>query len=232
MAAYTGPEAGLVEIGSDTPPPLDHLQVNFIDDEENNLADIGLSSLSIDSPTSSKNIKPAVVGNVYSFANTDIRCLSQKTTHTSRNSGANDDEHSVEDDRKPETSSQTKRLIKTLTRQDDIRLHQSATLPVQSPVAGISNWSHARSFAYGLSTSLYEKHPIDGRHAGDPLADCFGLVVRANNAIMSLADGVNWGPAARLAATCAVHGSLAYLNDALYNDGCHTTIDLFVALLR
>jgi hypothetical protein len=67
--------------------------------------------------------------------------------------------------------------------------------------------------AYGLSISLYEKHPVTGLHgkqlfkftvyfsvlAGMPIADVYALLARQNNSIICLADGVNWGESSRLA---------------------------------
>jgi hypothetical protein len=47
--------------------------------------------------------------------------------------------------------------------------------------------------SFGVSVSLYEKHPVTGLHAGMPVADVFALLARQNNAIICLADGVNWG---------------------------------------
>lgn len=55
--------------------------------------------------------------------------------------------------------------------------------------------------------------------SGEPIADSFGICVRENSAILALADGVNWGEKARLAARCAVHGCVDYLNKALYHEG-------------
>jgi hypothetical protein len=51
-----------------------------------------------------------------------------------------------------------------------------------------TNWDEQRAF--GLSTSLYEKHPVTGLSAGHPIADVFGIIARENNAILALADGV------------------------------------------
>lgn len=47
--------------------------------------------------------------------------------------------------------------------------------------------------AYGIATTLYEKNPTNNTNNGEPIADCFGIVVRSNSAILALADGVNWG---------------------------------------
>lgn len=54
--------------------------------------------------------------------------------------------------------------------------------------------------------------------AGEPIADTFAMVARKNNAILALADGVNWGPKACLAARCAIHGCVDYLNKALFRE--------------
>uniref|UniRef100_A0A224XBK7 Putative serine/threonine protein phosphatase signal transduction mechanism n=1 Tax=Panstrongylus lignarius TaxID=156445 RepID=A0A224XBK7_9HEMI len=100
-------------------------------------------------------------------------------------------------------------------------------------IAGVSDWESPTSNAYGRSVSLYEKHPVTGVPAGEPIADCFAVVSRKNSAILCLADGVNWGAKASLAAKAAVHGCVDYLNQALF--GAHTvasTTEAFVALLR
>ncbi len=62
-----------------------------------------------------------------------------------------------------------------------------------SVVAGVSNWKQENDHAYGIAVSLYEKNYLTKEHAGNPIADCFGLVVRGNSAAMAIADGVNWG---------------------------------------
>lgn len=60
-------------------------------------------------------------------------------------------------------------------------------------VAGVSNWKQEHDHAYGMAVSLYEKNFITQEQAGNPIADCFGLVVRGNSAALAIADGVNWG---------------------------------------
>lgn len=53
------------------------------------------------------------------------------------------------------------------------------------------NWSSwDENKALGISTSLYERHPVSGLPAGNPIADVFGIIARENNAILALADGV------------------------------------------
>ncbi|XP_071528606.1 uncharacterized protein [Panulirus ornatus] len=102
-------------------------------------------------------------------------------------------------------------------------------------IAGLVNWNRPHRRAYGLSTTLYERHPITSERAGNPIADAFGVVAREDSAILALADGVNWGEKASIAARCAVHGCLHHLNTALYSPAAsppETTTDIFVALLR
>ncbi|KAJ6630923.1 PP2C-like domain-containing protein [Pseudolycoriella hygida] len=103
-------------------------------------------------------------------------------------------------------------------------------------VAGVSNWKQDNDHAYGMAVSLYEKNYLTKEQAGSPIADCYGLVVRGNSAAMAIADGVNWGEGARLAARSAVQGSLEYLDTALFGQvpgGMATsTREVFVSLLR
>ncbi|ROT72201.1 PP2C-like domain-containing protein [Penaeus vannamei] len=103
-------------------------------------------------------------------------------------------------------------------------------------IAGLLNWNRPHQRAYGLSTTLYERHPVTNERAGNPIADAFGVVAREDSAILALADGVNWGEKASIAARCAIHGCLHHLNTALYSAVATppetTTQDIFVALLR
>ncbi|XP_050421967.1 PP2C-like domain-containing protein CG9801 isoform X2 [Adelges cooleyi] len=102
-------------------------------------------------------------------------------------------------------------------------------------VAGVENWNSQHTNAYGASCSLYEVHPITHRHTGDPIADCFAIVTRANSAIMVLADGVNWGVKSRTAARSAVHGCVDYLNKKLFptvKESPKNTTDVLLTLLR
>lgn len=103
-------------------------------------------------------------------------------------------------------------------------------------IAGVSDWFNSHDMAYGIATTLYEKNPTNDCNNGEPIADCFGMIARPNAAILALADGVNWGPKASIAARSAVHGSIEYLNKALFssaiNSGVSTTRDVFIALLQ
>lgn len=109
----------------------------------------------------------------------------------------------------------------------------SESKEVAEPVANIQNWNKPNDEAYGISISLYEKNYVSDEHIGDPIADCFGIIARTNSCIMALADGVNWGNGARLAARCAVQGSIEYLNSALFGtQHSSTTTDVFTSLVR
>uniref|UniRef100_A0A0R3RKQ8 PPM-type phosphatase domain-containing protein n=1 Tax=Elaeophora elaphi TaxID=1147741 RepID=A0A0R3RKQ8_9BILA len=84
---------------------------------------------------------------------------------------------------------------------------------------------------FGISTTLYEQNPLTGVNAGNPIADAFGIVARNNNVLMALADGVNWGEGARLAARCAIRGAIDHLNYHLFAEECRTTTEVFHRLL-
>ena len=106
---------------------------------------------------------------------------------------------------------------------------------ISSNIAGIRYWNRPNSSAFGLSDTLYEKHPWTGIAAGSPIADTFAVVARKNSAILVLGDGVNWGPRAALASRAAVHGAMEYLNQALFSvarSRTLTTQDVFQILLR
>lgn len=60
-------------------------------------------------------------------------------------------------------------------------------------IATSINWKTDNEHAYGLSISLYEKNHITNESIGNPIADCYGLIVRGDCSVMALADGVNWG---------------------------------------
>ena len=106
---------------------------------------------------------------------------------------------------------------------------------ISTPIAGIRYWNRPNSSAFGLSETLYEKHPLTGIAAGSPIADTFAVVARKNSAILVLGDGVNWGARAALASRAAVHGAMEYLNQALFGvnrSRSLTTHDVFQLLLR
>ncbi|KAK4878430.1 hypothetical protein RN001_010936 [Aquatica leii] len=79
-------------------------------------------------------------------------------------------------------------------------------------------WNRKCDYIYGISNSLYDKNQVTKQCNGDPIADCFGIIARNDSAILAVADGVNWGEKASIAAKSAVHGSLHYLNKTIFND--------------
>ncbi len=66
---------------------------------------------------------------------------------------------------------------------------------------------------------------------GEPVADCFAICAQENNSILMIADGVNWGYKARLAARCAVHGAMACLNQQLFEKKLNTTKVLYYLII-
>lgn len=111
-----------------------------------------------------------------------------------------------------------------------------ASRTTNDAIAGVQNWKLENENAYGLSVSLYERNFITKEQCGNPIADCYGLVTRGNSAAIALADGVNWGEGARLAARSAIQGSLDYLDRAVFGQVAgglaSTTREVFVSLLR
>ena len=81
--------------------------------------------------------------------------------------------------------------------------------------------------------STFTKLPFN--LSGNPIADAFGVVAREDSAVLALADGVNWGEKASIAARCAIHGCLHYLNTALYSPAAAppetTTVYLLTCLV-
>lgn len=54
--------------------------------------------------------------------------------------------------------------------------------------------------------------------AGDPVADAFAICARKNNTVLLIADGVNWGEKSRLAARCALFGSMNFINKRIFEE--------------
>lgn len=88
-----------------------------------------------------------------------------------------------------------------------------------SEIAGVRNWNNKDQKAYGICISLYEQHPINGKMSGDPVADAFAICARKNSCVMLIADGVNWGEKPRIAARCALYGSMNYINKTIFQEG-------------
>lgn len=79
-------------------------------------------------------------------------------------------------------------------------------------------WNRKSDHYFGLSDSLYDRNQVTKHKNGDPIADCFGVIARNDSAILAVADGVNWGEKASVAAKSAIHASLYYLNKTIFND--------------
>ncbi|KAG8185356.1 hypothetical protein JTE90_005483 [Oedothorax gibbosus] len=114
------------------------------------------------------------------------------------------------------------------------QLNENSVKEKNIEIAGIKDWFSPCDSAYGIATTLYECHPVTKENAGNPIADAFAIVMRENSALLVLADGVNWGEKSCLAARCAIHGCINYLNKVLYREGAGdlTTLDIYVSLLR
>lgn len=222
VAAFTGPGDGLAEQLQDhkhraqtnevkvCAKMLDNLHVDFIDDEKDEMSSSNDSTPSV-TPTRQlvRQVDHSRRVQSKSTSNSISNVYSFANTTTLRQNQFNEVDHSNQVDCFNRKKAQDSNLI-----------------------AGLTDWKHKRSFAYGASVSLYEQHPSDGRKAGEPLADCFGIVARGNNACLALADGVNWGSGSRLAATSAVNGAIDYLNAILISSNVQTTTQLFEHLLR
>lgn len=80
------------------------------------------------------------------------------------------------------------------------------------------SWNRKTDCAFGISDSLYDRNQVTKNRNGDPIADCFGIIARSDSAILAVADGVNWGEKASIAAKSAIHGCLHYLDKTIFND--------------
>lgn len=96
-------------------------------------------------------------------------------------------------------------------------------------------WQRPHVNADGEAITLYEHKDQSTYHHGDPIADVFAVLARPNSCVLAVADGCGWGIKPRLAARCAVHGSLEHLNEKLFSSGSSerfTTQDIFHAMYR
>ncbi|CAG9770367.1 unnamed protein product [Ceutorhynchus assimilis] len=103
-------------------------------------------------------------------------------------------------------------------RQQSHRGDESISVPLPDDTILPSEWNKKSEFYYGVSDSLYDQNQVTHHKNGDPIADCFGVIARGDSAILAVADGVNWGEKASIAAKSAVHASLHYLNKTIFND--------------
>ncbi|XP_050305390.1 PP2C-like domain-containing protein CG9801 isoform X2 [Anthonomus grandis grandis] len=95
---------------------------------------------------------------------------------------------------------------------------EEPSVPAADDAALPPEWSQKSDTFYGISDSLYDRNQVTRLKNGDPIADCFGLIAREDSAILAVADGVNWGEKASVAAKSAIHASLHYLNKTIFND--------------
>ncbi|CAH1132294.1 unnamed protein product [Ceutorhynchus assimilis] len=102
--------------------------------------------------------------------------------------------------------------------EDDDPGDESISVPLPDDTILPSEWNKKSEFYYGVSDSLYDQNQVTHHKNGDPIADCFGVIARGDSAILAVADGVNWGEKASIAAKSAVHASLHYLNKTIFND--------------
>ncbi|XP_024873072.1 PP2C-like domain-containing protein CG9801, partial [Temnothorax curvispinosus] len=98
---------------------------------------------------------------------------------------------------------------------DQNEQYRSGSTTSNVTIAGVADWFNPHENAFGIATTLYEKNPTNDTNNGEPIADC---------------------AKASIAARSAVHGSIEYLNRALFcpsiNGEMTTTKDVFIALLR
>ncbi len=127
-------------------------------------------------------------------------------------------------------------------------LAESTGLAGADEIAGCHNWNLPREYAYGISLSLYEEDRRRIRAAcesgtptpiracdcivGDPIADVFGIAVRENCCVMTIADGVNWGKKSRLAARCATHAVMEHISSNTSRLSANQTSSTIFQLLR
>ncbi|KAL3271113.1 hypothetical protein HHI36_021608 [Cryptolaemus montrouzieri] len=106
--------------------------------------------------------------------------------------------------------------------QDEVGTGASYNNPIPTVVVDDSNlpheWNKKTDFVFGISDSLYDTNLVTKVKNGDPIADCFGIIARKDSMILAVADGVNWGEKACVAAKSAIHGCLHYLNKTVFND--------------
>ncbi|CAH1775444.1 unnamed protein product [Owenia fusiformis] len=104
----------------------------------------------------------------------------------------------------------------------------------QKTILGAKNWSVKSRKAYAICMSLYDQNPVNGKISGDPIADAFGICARKNNALLVVADGVNWGEKSKMAARSAVYGCMKYMHEKVFCSGRNlkTTQEVLACLRR
>eukprot|EP00118_Oscarella_pearsei_P011631 m.79584 g.79584 ORF g.79584 m.79584 type:complete len:467 (+) comp36140_c0_seq2:159-1559(+) len=108
-------------------------------------------------------------------------------------------------------------FAKSAKKEDGGRSGSTNGLRLSEPIAGARNWKMKHEAAYGMAVSLYDQPSGHQHPQGDPVADVFAVAVHPNSCVMALADGVNWGEKARLAARCAVRSVVESIHRDLYS---------------
>ncbi|KAK5638030.1 hypothetical protein RI129_012325 [Pyrocoelia pectoralis] len=155
----------------------------------------------------------------------DVKCKNQDVVNCdNRNTERNDKKKSLERlvDTKPNYGlSKSKSEGNPFLQKKKGKIIRLASRPVNAatddPILPES-WNHKTDYVYGISDSLYDKNQVTKNRNGDPIADCFGVIARNDSAILAVADGVNWGEKASIAAKSAIHGCLHYLDKTIFND--------------
>ncbi|XP_015791644.1 PP2C-like domain-containing protein CG9801 [Tetranychus urticae] len=232
VSAYTGPGSGLTSVNVDSRSKAFQVSpendVAFIDEEdEDGCLSSSINNISSEPAIDSKKSAPHT-SSKYSYYmsknKNDNKChkLPNETSSSLSKSSTKETSESSS------TTNLTSNSISSTT-------PSTTSISSLDEIAGVDNWKCPTENAFGLATSLYESHPTTSERAGEPIADSFGICVRENSAILALADGVNWGEGACIAARSAIHGAIEYLNKALYREGSGkmaNTMDIFVCLLR
>uniref|UniRef100_A0A2M4BGL0 Putative serine/threonine protein phosphatase signal transduction mechanism n=1 Tax=Anopheles marajoara TaxID=58244 RepID=A0A2M4BGL0_9DIPT len=218
-AAFTGPLEGLTGVRRAKP----HLTAGIADDID--YIDV-LNETAVDrAPRDAATLKTPL-------EQRDQVSNSDSTTPPDNNNIVHSEKLN-EPQRKKSFSSMTSKSRTPIKEENSAKasiIHNSSDI---EPIACIADWNRANEDAYGMSISLYEKNLHTMGSVGDPIADCFGIATREDSCIMAMADGVNWGEGARVAARSAIQGSMEYLNSAIF--GLHrvtTTKEVFVSLIR
>lgn len=55
--------------------------------------------------------------------------------------------------------------------ENEVAVSQAEEEEEEEDVAGIVGWNRPGGMAFGAATSLYERHPVSGETAGNPVAD-------------------------------------------------------------
>lgn len=226
IGACTGPDDGLTSVKR----PKVHLSagpdIDFIDTAQEE--------------TERVNLTPNATKNRFQLQHQQKLRIAAAAAAKKADQNANKSVSASELQRKADNLNQNMDNLKenVIPNDNDVLCGKTCPLIVSSndSIAGVPNWNLENECAYGLSVSLYERNYITKEQSGSPIADCFGVVQRGNSTAIALADGVNWGEGARLAARSAVQGSLDYLDTAVFGQfaggmACSTR-EVFVSLLR